>query len=92
MRTDLILDRNERKIIAYSEQDCDPILDWNAMLRSQSQKSDWGRHIATIPNVVLLKWFNEANDPTLRMYSKEWNEYVHKKLKDPEYAYLRVDK
>jgi len=59
MRTDLLLDRGERKIIAFSEQDVEPILEHNAALRRESQKSDWGRHVATIPNVILLRWLNE---------------------------------
>lgn len=95
MRTDLLLDRNDGRIIAYSEQDVEPILDRNHALRGERQKSDWGRHVATVPNVILLKWFNEEyerGNVTLRMYTKEFDELVARKLKDPEWAYLRTDK
>jgi hypothetical protein len=95
MRTDLILDRNEKQIIAYTEQDCEPILECNKLLRSMPQKSDWGRHIASIPNVILTKWLNEEyarGNVGLRMFSKEFDELVARKLRDPEWKYLRTDK
>jgi hypothetical protein len=47
MRTELLLDRGERKVIAVSEQDVEPILARNAKLRAEPQRSDWGRHVAT---------------------------------------------
>ena len=92
METKLHLDRSEKLIIAHSLQDVEPILEHNKALRSMPQKSDWGRHIASIPNVILTKWLNEANSPTLRMFSKEFDELVAKKLRDPDWAYLRTDR
>ena len=92
MKTNISLNRNENLIIAETIQDVEPILDRNRELRSMPQKSDWGRHVASIPNVILVKWLNEANSPTLRMYTKEFNELVAKKLADPDWAYLRTDK
>jgi hypothetical protein len=64
------------------------------MLRSQPQTSDWGRHIASIPNVILVKWLNEEHargNVALRLFSEEFNRLIAKKLKDPEWAYLRTD-
>ena len=95
MRTDVLLDRNDRKIIARSVQDVEDILERNKALRGESQKSDWGRHVATIPNVILVRWLNEeyaAGNVSLRMYTPEFNELVARKLADPDWAYLRVDK
>jgi hypothetical protein len=40
-------------------QDVEPILEHNKTLRTIEQRSDWGRHIASVPNVVLEKWLNE---------------------------------
>ncbi len=80
--------------IAHS-QDCDPILDWNKEARRDTQRSDWGRHVARIPNVILMKWFDEATakgNSTLRLFTPEFDEIVQRKLQDPEWAYLRVDK
>lgn len=75
------------------EQDVDPYLDHNADLRTQEQKSDWGKHIASVPNVILLKWLNEEWDRgnPIRLFSEEWARLIAKKLRDPDYAYLRVD-
>lgn len=77
-------------------QDVEPILERNKALRSMPQKSDWGRHVASIPNVIYEKWFNEYNEgrspPDLRMFGDEFSAFVERKLQDPEWAYLRTDK
>ena len=67
MRTDVLLDRGEKRIIAVSTQDVEPILERNRMLRGERQLSDFGRHVANIPNVA-------------------------RKLQDPDWKHLRVDK
>jgi hypothetical protein len=76
-------------------QDVEPILERNKMLRGEEQRSDWGRHIASIPNVIYVKWLDEEHakgNTSLRMFTVEFDEIVHKKLQDPEWAYLRTDK
>jgi hypothetical protein len=83
-----------RTLIRERVQDVEPILERNAMLRGMEQKSDWGRHTATIPNVIYERWFNEEyarGNVSLRLYSKQMDEIVARKLKDPEWAFLRVD-
>jgi hypothetical protein len=83
-----------RTIIRERVQDVEPILEHNALLRTMEQKSDWGRHIASIPNVIMERWFNEEyerGNVSLRLYSKEMDEIVARKLKDPQWAYLRTD-
>lgn len=99
MRTRLILDQapkaRDSLIVAESIQDVEPILEHNKALRSQEQKSDWGRHIATVPNVIMVRWFNEEQqrgNVTLRMFSREFHQLVKRKLQDPEWKYLRTDK
>ena len=69
-------------------QDCDGIVERNKALRSEAQRSDWGRHVASIPNVVMVKWMNETG---VMPFTKEFDELVARKLKDPEWAYLRTD-
>jgi hypothetical protein len=94
MRTDLLFDRVERKIIASATQDVEPILAGNHVLRGQPQRSDWGRHIATIPNVILLRWLNEEyvrGNTQLRMFTRQFDELVAKKLRDPDWKFLRTD-
>jgi hypothetical protein len=73
-------------------QDVAPILERNAALRAEPQKSDWGRHIASIPNVVLVRWMNEDGVNVLGMSSAEWGKYIRRKLDDPDWRHLRVDK
>ena len=73
-------------------QDVEPILERNAWLRAESQKSDWGRHIASIPNVILVRWMNEDGVNVLGMSSEEWGSYIRRKLGDPDWRHLRVDR
>jgi hypothetical protein len=94
MRTRLLLDRNEKRIIASTWQDVEPILDHNKALRSEAQHSTWCRHVATIPNLILVKWLNEEyarGNTRLRIFSPEFNELVARKLRDPDWKYLRTD-
>lgn len=83
------------KVAVEQIQDVEPILERNKMLRTEDQKSDWGRHVASIPNVIYVKWLNEEHargNMSLRMFTPEFDAIVQKKLQDPEWAYLRVDK
>ncbi len=94
MLTELILDRNHSRIIASTTQDIEPILDRNHVLRGEPQRSDWGRHVASIPNVILVHWLNEeyaAGNTRLRMFSPEFNAIVERKLADPNWKKLRTD-
>lgn len=95
MHTNLQLDRTEKLIIAHTIQDVEPILERNKELRSMPQKSDWGRHVASIPNVIITKWLNEEwerGNTQLRPFSKEFDELVTLKLRDPDWKFLRTDK
>jgi hypothetical protein len=95
MRTELLLDRGERKIIAVSSQDVEPTLERNKALQSEPQNRDWGRHIATIPNVILVKWLNEEyarGNTQLRMFTPAFYALVARKLQDPDWKHLRTDK
>lgn len=81
-------------IHVHSMQDVEPILERNAMLRSLPQKSDWGRHVASIPNVILVQWLNEEwarGNVALRPFTREFDELVKRKLADPDWKYLRTD-
>jgi hypothetical protein len=95
METRLTFDAGEKVIVAETVQDVEPILERNHALRGEPQKSDWGRHIACIPNVILVKWLNEEyarGNVGLRLYSKEFDALVAKKLNDLDWKFLRVDK
>jgi hypothetical protein len=91
MRTSVLLERAARprdsRIIVASEQDVAPVLEHNAALRAETQTSDWGRHVASVPAVILVQWANESG---LRPFTAEFNELVQRKLQDPDWAYLRT--
>jgi hypothetical protein len=89
------LDANGRDMAIEHTQDVEPILEWNKAARREEQRSDWGRHVARIPNVVLVKWLDEEyakGRTAVRMFSSEFDEIVQRKLQDPEWAYLRTDR
>lgn len=91
------VDPSERRYTFELIQDVEDILEHNQHLRSQSQKSDWGRHVANIPNVTMTDWFNEYNKgrgtPDLKMFGNpEFDEFVWRKLQSSEWLKLRVDK
>jgi alpha-galactosidase len=86
-------------LIAERVQDCQDILDRNALLRSMPQKSvgteTWGRHVASIPNVIMERWLNEElerGNTTIKMFGPEMDRLVKRKLQDPDWKWLRVDK
>ena len=95
MKTQILLDQNGQDLAIRHEQDVEPILDWNKAARSGEQNSDWGRHVARIPNVIYMQWLNEEyakGNSGLRMFTPEFDAIVQKKLQDPDWAYLRVDR
>jgi hypothetical protein len=71
-------------------QDCEEIIERNKALRSIPQKSDWGRHVASIPNNILLKWMLEEGVPVFGMPAHEWDKFLKRKLADPDWRDLRT--
>lgn len=68
-----------KDFVIERSQDCTDILEHNAMLRAQEQRSDWGRHVASVPLVVILKWMDEEwhrGNRSLRLFSKEFDALV----------------
>jgi hypothetical protein len=95
LETRIHLDSNGQDLAVEHVQDVEPILERNKMLRTMEQKSDWGREIAEIPNVILVRWLNEEHakgNTTIKLLGEEMDRLVDRKLKDPEWAYLRTDK
>jgi len=95
IRTDVQFEPADKTNTAVTTQDTGPILDRNAALRAQPQRSDFGRHIASIPNVILVRWLNEEyarGNTDLRMFTPDFNDLVARKLADPVWKHLRVDK
>ena len=90
-----VLLEKDRNIVVASQDDVEGVLEHNKKLRSITQRSDWGRHVASIPPVICVKWLNEEwqrGNTQLRFLSPEWDLLVRDKLNDPEWKYLRTDK
>jgi hypothetical protein len=95
LKTRIHLDSNGQDLAIEHIQDVEPILERNKMLRTMEQKSDWGREIAEVPYVVLIRWLDEEHargNTGLRLFSPEYKQLMRRKLADPEWAYLRTDK
>ena len=85
-------DANGQTLTIEHWQDVEDVIESNKALQGETQRSDWGRHIASIPNVILVRWMNEDGVNPLGMSSEEWGQYIRRKLDDPDWRHLRVDK
>ncbi len=91
--THLYLDGRDLKVERW--QDCEAIVERNKQLQTMPQKSDWGRHVASIPCVILERWLREELDrgnTTIKLFGKEMDAIVKRKLADPDWRWLRTDK
>lgn len=87
-------DEAEDTLVLDRVQDVEPHLEHNKFLQTLRQKSDWGRHVAHIPNIFYEKWLREEWDrgnTHLRPFTVEFDELVERKLQDPDWKFLRVD-
>jgi hypothetical protein len=95
INTVLHVDDSEKKFTLNRVQDVEPILDINKELQTLDQKSDWGRHVATIPSVFIEKWLNEEwerGNIHLKPFTPEFDILIEAKLQDPDWKFLRTDK
>lgn len=86
------LDRSEGVVHVERIQDVEPILERNKALQSIPQRSDFGRHIASIPNVILERWIHEEGVNYLALPGEEFARLIRRKLNDPDWRHLRTDK
>ena len=92
-RTTLYPDPNDKSIVAVSTQDIEPAIEYAKELAKETQKSDWGRHVASIPNILITQLLNEEwarGNHNLRPYSPEFKALVWRKLQT-DWAAFRVD-
>ncbi len=95
LNAQIILDSNGKDLAIRHSQDCEDILDWNKEARRDEQRSDWGRHVARIPNVIYIRWLDDEyrkGNTSLRLFTPEFDAIVRKHLQDPAWAHLRCDK
>ena len=83
----------ERSYTFERVQDVEDILERNKQLQMEPQKSDWGRHLASVPMVIIEKWLNEEAEKGnhIEFLSQEFNAWFDKKIRDPENRAWRVD-
>lgn len=89
-----VLDETEKKIHFVGVQDVEDIIENNKALQTVEQRSDWGRHIASIPNVIVEQWLSEEwarGNTTMTMSSPEFKELLRRKLQDRDWLFLRTD-
>jgi hypothetical protein len=76
-------------------QDVEPIIEHCEMLRSQPQRSDWGRHLGTVPNVIYEQLLNrewERGNKSILWDHKAQHKMLVAYLKDIDHRKFRVDK
>ena len=89
-------DPNDKEVIAVTTQDVEPIVEHNALLRSMQQKSDWGRHVASVPNNLINELLTELWKLGCRDITSPYHPLVaaivRQRLENGEWAKFRVDK
>ena len=91
---DTLLKFEDGNLHVKTTQDVEDIIENNKRLQNTPQKSDWGRHIADIPNNFINKWLNEAwaaGNVNMKMFDEDFNRMVKMKLDDPDWKWLRTD-
>ncbi|MBM7483319.1 hypothetical protein ACVWWI_003365 [Bradyrhizobium sp. USDA 3686] len=94
VETKLYLDASAKSFTFVRVQDVEPILELNKRQRANPYTSDFGKHVARIPNVIMERWLHEELDRGnvgVRLYSDEFDRIIERKLQDPDWAYLRTD-
>ena len=89
------LDKAERKVVFNVYQDVEDIIERNKQLQTIEQKSDWGRHVASIPNNIINAWLNEEwerGNTEVALFGDAFDKMVERKLRDPDWKWLRTDK
>jgi hypothetical protein len=90
--TRLILDPHG-DLTVHSYQDVEDIIEHTKALRSVPQRSDWGRHVASIPLNVINQWLVEEwarGNANARFGSKEFDALIARKLRDHDWLFLRT--
>lgn len=80
---------DDGKHIIESIQDCEDIVEQNALEgRFHDKKKDWWK-IGNIPLIICMRWAKECG---ARPFSRAWQEYAKKQLNSPEYSKLNVNR
>lgn len=88
-------DRSEGLIHFATWQDCEAILERNKRLQGEQQRDEFWHHQASIPNVIITQWLyeeHERGNVNLKWSDKEFDQIIMRKLRDPDWKWLRVGK
>jgi|TARA_R110002020_G_scaffold469218_1_gene694041 hypothetical protein len=87
-------DETTEEVAVEFVQDCEPILNHNKFLQNNGRRNAlgdvWREHWAEIPNSVIVKWAIEDGVWFQQLPKLERTQYLEKKLRDPDYAYLKT--
>lgn len=84
---DTILKIEDGDLHVRNVQDVEDIIENNKRLQAEPQKSDWGRHIASVPNVFINKMMNDAymrGNVNMRMFDEEFNRLYEWNIRNNE--------
>lgn len=86
-------DAAENTFTVEEVQDVEAIIENNKRLQGEAQKSDMMRHVASIPAIFLTQWLHEEwnRGNRIKAFGKEMDKVVARKLRDPDYRFLRTD-
>jgi hypothetical protein len=83
-------------LIVQRTQDCEPIIEHNKVLQGIPQASTgtetWGRHVASIPNVIIEQWCVESGVNLFALPQHEFARFIKAKINDPDWRWLRTDR
>jgi len=89
------LDDNGRTVLATERwQDCEAILDDNKRMQAGERQVGAMRLTSQIPLIVIEWWLREAwqrGQIGLKMVDREFDEIIFRKLKDPDWKWLRTE-
>lgn len=93
-QTEVHFDAEGRIVFNRRVDDLDPILDANkSEATHKTHDTELGRHIGEIPNIIVERWLNEEferGNIHLRPFTAEFAELVKRKLRDPDWMWLRT--
>ena len=73
-------------------QDCEAIIENNKDWQTRGKQTGDFRLVAQIPNIIIERWLNEeaARGNRMKWSDKEFDLLIKRKLKDPDWAWLRT--
>ena len=85
---------DEKTFTIERVQDVENIIERNKALQSAPQRRAASfHHIGSIPNLIIEKWLNEERargNVGIKLFGEEFDRMVERKLRDPDWMWLRT--